>query len=209
MTSAADPAHTAASDAEGDLRLPPSAAPPCAKWSDGELMAAVSRRDEVAYSELYRRHVVSVAATTRMVLGQGPQGDDVVAGVFLGLWVAPDRFDASRGTLLGYLRMAARGRSIDLLRSEMSRKRREQHERDPGEGATPDFDAALLALETSEELHRAVAQLPPAEREAVRLAYFSGMSYRAVARHLGEPEGTVKSRIRSGLQHLRDGGIPR
>lgn len=196
------PAHPPATrDAQAPAGL---REPACGTWSDSALVAAVAVQDGDAYTELYRRHYASVAATTKMILGAGPACDDVVTGVFLAVWIAPQRFDARRGSLLSYLRMSARGRSIDLLRAESSRKRREQDELQTRAPRAPDASSDVLAFETSAELRRAVDVLPDAEREAIRLAYFGEMSYRTVALVLDEPEGTVKSRIRSALRHLRE-----
>ena len=157
---------------------------------------------EDALGELYRRHGASVAAVTRMILGNSPGCDDVVAEVFAALWLSPQSFDPTRGSLLNFLRMKARGRSIDVLRSDTSRRRREDNDLYSGRAPALDIESSVLASETASELRRAVASLPPAEAEVIHLAYFRGMSYIAVARHLGVAEGTVKSRIRKGLRRL-------
>lgn len=172
-------------------------------WSDGALVAAVVLHRGDAYAELYRRHSVSVAAAARMILGSRPECDDVVAEVFVGLWFSPEKFDSARGSLLGFLRMKARGRSIDILRTEKSRRRREADELYARQVPVPDAESALLASEASAHLRQAIALLPPAEREVIELAFFTEMTYSAVAVHLKLPEGTVKSRIRNGLRRLR------
>jgi RNA polymerase sigma-70 factor (ECF subfamily) len=174
----------------------------CRDWSDADLMAAVRRRDGAAYGELYRRHAGSVGACARAMLGAGPAGEDVVSEVFAALWASPEAFEAERGSLPGFLRLSARGRSIDVLRAEASRRQREA-----GQGRTAKVprgvDAELLAAEADAAVRRAVVALPAGEREAVQLAFFTGMSYRAMAEHLGVAEGTLKSRIRRALAHLR------
>jgi RNA polymerase sigma factor (sigma-70 family) len=172
-------------------------------WTDGDLMGALERKNEGAYAELYRRHFPSVAAVARMILGSGGPGDEVVADVFVALWLSPATFDPKRGSLPTFLRLRARRCSIDVLRSEMSRTRREQ--RDDcvsGLSPAPAVDSAVLASERAADLRAAVAALRPGEREAIRLAFFEGMTYQAVAAFLNVAEGTVKSRIRSGLRHL-------
>jgi RNA polymerase sigma-70 factor (ECF subfamily) len=138
-----------------------------------------------------------------MVLGSRADCDDVVAEVFVRLWTSPGQFDPDRGSLLGFLRLRAKGRSIDILRCESNRKRREDNDAYSDNLPGPDVESTVIAAEAAAELARAIAALPASEQEAIRLAYFGGMSYRAVALHLEEPEGTVKSRIRVGLQHLR------
>ena len=127
-----------------------------------------------------------------------------MADVFLALWRWPAKFDLNRGSLLIFLRMKARGRSIDIVRSDTCRRGREQTELSGGHAPSQPADVVLLAHERVLDLRGAVASLPECEREAVHLAYFGGMTYQAVSLHLGVPEGTVKSRIRSGLQRLRE-----
>lgn len=176
----------------------------CREWSDGELTSAVvADRHGEAYAEVFRRHSASVAAAVRMILGNGPACDDIVADVFIEYWVSPTSFDPARGSLLSFLRLRARGRSIDLLRSETSRRRREIGDLCAPRASEPNIDSALLASEVTGALHNALALLPAAEREALQLAFFDGMTYRAVALRLGVAEGTVKSRIRRGLRRLR------
>jgi RNA polymerase sigma-70 factor (ECF subfamily) len=192
-------------DAPSDLagtprRLRLAQVGPCS--TDGELASAILRRDTGAYEELYRRHAGSVRAAARLILGNRPECDDVVADVFVGLWTSPGLFDPTRGSLLGFLRLRAKGRSIDLLRSESSRRRRELHVHAAASPA-PAADSSVLADESTAQLWLALGSLAAPEQEAIRLAYFGRMSYREVAVLLREPEGTVKSRIRQGLLHLR------
>jgi RNA polymerase sigma-70 factor (ECF subfamily) len=158
-----------------------------------------------AYAELYRRHSRSVAAAARMILGNTHESEDVAAEVFIGLWLAPEKFDPARGTLLGFLRMKAKARSIDVVRSASSRRGRETYDRE-GRKDPADIDSALLASESASLLRAALAQLPSAEQDPIYLAFFVGMPYSSVAVQLQLPEGTVKSRIRSGLLRLRMSG---
>ena len=92
---------------------------PYCDWSDRDLVACLSSGGGDAYAELYRRHSASVAAVARMILANDERCQDVVAEVFVGLWFYPEKFEPSRGSLLAFLRMKARGRSIDMVRSEM------------------------------------------------------------------------------------------
>ncbi|MGD0395014.1 MAG: sigma-70 family RNA polymerase sigma factor [Acidimicrobiales bacterium] len=177
----------------------------CASWSDGDLMAAVKAHREDAFDEIFRRHARSVAAVTRMILGHRPECDDVVSEVFIGLWRSPETFDSDRGSLLTFLRVKARGRCIDLVRSETARARREKSQ-ESQRGSPADVDSSLLSAEIAAQVRRALASLPSEEREPIELAYFEGMTYREVAVHLDVPEGTVKSRIRGGLRKLRVSG---
>jgi RNA polymerase sigma-70 factor (ECF subfamily) len=174
------------------------------RWSDSELVVLEGPRRAEAYAELFRRHARSVEAATRLILHDAAACEDVVNDVFLSLWSAPTRFDPDRGSLQSYLRMCARGRSIDFLRCEANRSRREQTHGIRREIESDDVESSMLALESASEMRRAVAALPAGEREAIDLAYFHGMTYAAVALRLQIAEGTAKSRIRRGLQRLQE-----
>jgi RNA polymerase sigma-70 factor (ECF subfamily) len=172
--------------------------------ADGELVSSLVLHDEAAFAELFRRHARSIGAAAHLILGNSALCDDVVAEVFLALWLAPQTFDPARASLLGYLRMKAKGRSIDILRSETARVRRE-HVETSQQRAVPELDSSLLANESSIEVRKALEALPSREREPIQLAFQQGMTYRTIAAYLGIPEGTIKSRIRTGLRHLREG----
>lgn len=173
------------------------------QWTDEALASAVVLRDEQAYTEICLRHSAALRNATHGILGVNPGSDDIVAEVLSGFWFQPELFDPRRGPLLGYLKLKARGRSIDVFRSQSSRYRRELSDAQANRRTDRGIDARLLAAEVGAELQRAMALLPDREREAIRLAFYDAMSYQAVARHLEIPEGTVKSRIRAGLRHLR------
>jgi RNA polymerase sigma-70 factor (ECF subfamily) len=174
----------------------------CTDRSDGDLMNAIALRDEDAFAEVFHRHSASVTAASAMILGRDGRCDDVVAEVFFALWISPQLFDPGRGTLLGFLRLKAKGRSIDVVRSEMAARRRDQNN---AADCPPDSDvvAHFLSAERAALMRSALDSLPDPQRIPIQLAFFEGKTYAAVARQLGLPEGTVKSRIRNGLQQLR------
>ena len=173
------------------------------EMSDGALVVAIARYREEALAEAYRRHAGAVFSLARRVLADLTTAEEVVQEVFLRLWTQPDKFDADRGSLRSYLLAQTHGRSVDLLRSDTSRRRREEREaRQTAEGGY-DLEHEVWDLTVADQVKEVVAVLPTAEREAIELAYFGGHTYREVATLLGEPEGTVKSRIRAGLKRMR------
>lgn len=171
--------------------------------SEGDLAVALLARVEESYAYVFREFASVVARASRRVLRDAVQVDDVVQTVFEELWRHPSRFDPGRGSLATYLSLRAYSRSIDLVRSESSRAQRTRPE-----SCEPHFvdspEDAFLASGPCSEVVELLAHLPRRERECIELAYFGDMTYRAVAAQLGLPEGTVKSRIRFGLLHLRD-----
>jgi RNA polymerase sigma-70 factor (ECF subfamily) len=171
--------------------------------SDAALVVAIGRWRQDALAEAYRRHAGAAFALARRLLADRSLAEEVLQEVFLRLWNQPDRFDPERGSLRSYLLAQIHGRSVDLLRSETSRRRREEREaRETAEHGV-DIEREVIDLAMGDQVRSVVAELPTDERQAIELAYFGGHTYRQVAVLLEQPEGTVKSRIRSGLQRMR------
>jgi RNA polymerase sigma-70 factor (ECF subfamily) len=154
---------------------------------------------------VYRQHGAAVVAHARR-LGQPEAAEDVAQEVFLALWRDPARFEPSRGSLRTYLLALVHNRSIDMYRSEQCRRRRQNSYTSTPE-AQSSLDDTVVAAEQAASLRASLEELPSDERLAIDLAYFGHHSYREVALLLEQPEGTVKSRIRRGLQTLR--AVPR
>ena len=171
--------------------------------SDAALVMAIGRWREDALAEVYRRHAGASFALARRLLNDSQLAEEVVQEVFLRLWHRPDRFDPERGTLRSYLLAQTHGRAVDLLRSETSRRRREEKDARQTAQSAPDIEREVIDLTVAERMKDIVAELPADERRAIELAYFGGHTYRQVAAMLDAPEGTVKSRIRSGLRRMR------
>jgi RNA polymerase sigma-70 factor (ECF subfamily) len=171
--------------------------------SDAVLVIAISRYEEHALAEAYRRHAGAVYGLARRLLANAAMAEEIVQEVFLRLWNQPDRFDPQRGSLRSYLLAQCHGRSVDLLRSETSRRDREDRDNRRTAEAGYDVEHEVLDLAVADRVRAAMGRLAEGERQAIELAYLSGHTYREVAVLLGEPEGTVKSRIRSGLKKLR------
>jgi len=171
--------------------------------SDAVLVVAISRYRQEALAEAYRRHAGAVFALSRRLLIDAALAEEVVQEVFLRLWNTPEKFDPERGSLRSYLLAQCHGRSVDLLRSESSRRLREERDVRRTAEAGCDLEHEVVDLSVAERVKEALAELHEVEREAIALAYFGGHTYREVAEMLDQPEGTVKSRIRSGLKRLR------
>jgi RNA polymerase sigma-70 factor (ECF subfamily) len=170
---------------------------------DVGLVVAVARYNPDAFAEAYRRHAGAVFALASRMLWERPIAEEVVQEIFLRLWEQPERFDGARGSLRTFLLMDTHARCVDRIRADS--RRREREERTARAAAVADYDLDLEAwdLTVTEQVREVMASLSDDERRAIELAYFGGHTYREVARLLDEPEGTIKSRIRTGLMRLR------
>ena len=174
------------------------------EFSDARLVTSIARYSEVALAEVYRRHGRSVYGLARRVLQDAAEAEDITQEVFLRLWREPERFDPERGTLRSFLLAQAHGRSVDVIRSSSSRRAREVREAARTARAEYDMEHEAWDLALADQVASAMGELSADERRAIELAYFEGRTYREVAQVLDQPEGTVKSRIRSGMRRLRD-----
>jgi RNA polymerase sigma-70 factor, ECF subfamily len=169
---------------------------------------AIELSDPATFQRVFAEHERGVYAAALRILGNGAHAQDVVQDVFLRLWRRPRSFDERRGALGSYLRLMARSRALDLWREAQAGGRASDRlklvvaDEDPGVDVAPG-PAAELA-ETRGVLGEALGRLPDAQREALLLAYWGGMTADEIARRSSVPLGTAKSRIRLGLSKLRD-----
>jgi RNA polymerase sigma-70 factor, ECF subfamily len=170
---------------------------------DVGLVIAVARYQPDALAEAYRRHAGAVFGLAQRMLWDRTVAEEMVQEVFLRLWQHPDRFDRGRGSLRSFVLMDTHARCVDRLRADARRREREERSARAEMVANYDVDLEAWDLTVAEQVREAVAALSDGEREAIELAYFGGHTYREVARILDQPEGTVKSRIRTGLMRLR------
>jgi RNA polymerase sigma-70 factor (ECF subfamily) len=160
--------------------------------------------DEEALREIYGKYSPAVFGLAMRVLANESLAEDVTQDVFVRLWQQPSRFDPERGQLRAYLLAMAHSRAVERVRSEESLRRRHRTvAEEPVLNTAPDPERLVLDADAGAAVRKALAELPSLQRVPIEMAYFEGMSYRQVAVALEEPEGTVKYRIRCGMQKLR------
>jgi RNA polymerase sigma-70 factor, ECF subfamily len=184
------------------LRITGNVRPDLKNASDDRLVLAIARWRDDALAEVYRRHAGPTFALARRLLWDAGVAEEVVQEVFVKLWHEPERFDPARGTLRSFLLAQTHSRSVDILRSESARRRREEREARVTAEADYDLEHEVGDIVIAEHVREALSEIPEPERKPIELAYFGGHSYREVAQLLGEPEGTIKSRIRAGLKRM-------
>jgi len=177
---------------------------------DDELMARLGRRDLAAFEALYDRYGDLVYSVSLRIVGDTYAAEDVAQDVFLRVWRRPDQFDVGRGRFVTWLLSVARNRSIDQRRSQSRRLRHEalpsgDEEEDvlPGDSERDDPALAAVLSEERAAVRRAMEGLPPEQKLAIQLAYFGGLTQQEIANKLGQPLGTVKTRVRLAMQKMR------
>lgn len=171
---------------------------------DAQLVSDIARRDQAALRQAYDLYAPFVNGVALGILKDRDLAADVTQEVFVRLWNRFDRYDATRGSLKSFLQMDAHGRGIDLLRSRRASQERElaDHRKTASTAVAGTEELAMTAVE-SDVVRSALMTLPEEQRTPIAMAYFDGYSYRDVADLLGVPEGTIKSRIRTGMRRLQ------
>ena len=167
--------------------------------ADVTLVSAVRSGDPDAMGALYDRYSSIVYSVALRVLGDTGAAEDVMQDVFMQLWRNPGAFDASRGNLGAWLAVIARNRAIDALR-----KRHPQTDiEDVVLSVEHDMAGAAERARAMEKVRGVLAAMSAAQRSALEMAYFEGLTHAEIAARTGEPLGTIKTRIRAGLLALR------
>lgn len=150
-------------------------------------------------AQLYDRYSSVVYAVALRVLGDTAAAEDVLQEIFMQLWRNPGSFDAGRGNLVPWLAVIARNRAVDVLR-----KRRPQTEiSETLVSVEPDLAGEADRGRTVERVRAVLKEMPAPQRSALEMAYFEGYSHSEISEKTGEPLGTIKTRIRTGLMQLR------
>ena len=148
---------------------------------------------------LYDRYSSIVYSVALRVLGEAGAAEDVLQDVFMQLWHRPGRFDASRGALGPWLAVIARNRAIDALR----KRRPESDVTEVLISVEPDLAGEAERSRAMKKVRCAMDAMPVAQRSALEMAFFEGLTHTEIAARTGEPLGTIKTRIRGGLLSLR------
>lgn len=173
---------------------------------DGALLRAVATRDKEAFQQLYTRHSLMLFGLAVKILSDRVEAEDVLQETFVQVWKTAASFDDQRGKPLAWFIMLTRSRAIDRLRSRKTRARLADSVGNDDSriatGTTPADDA--VASEAQRTVRNALGKLPEDQRVPIEMAYFGGLTQFEIAQKLSQPLGTVKTRIRTGMIHLRE-----
>lgn len=172
---------------------------------DSALVERIMAGDEGALSALYDRYSGMLYAMLLRILKDTGAAEEVLQDLFLQLWRGAARFDASRGSLGGWLLVIGRNRALSRLRGKQRREILPDPEEFSFEAvpSSENLEDEAARMQLMNRLRGAMAALPEEQREAVELAYFEGMTQTEIAARTGSPLGTVKSRVRAAMQTLK------
>jgi len=174
-----------------------------AHLSDEALVALVARSDDGALAALYDRFGRVAYGLALRIVRDRALAEDAVQEAFLTVWRNADRFMPERAKASTWILTFVHRRAVDLVRRE-ERRRTEPLPETPLEGAAPATDEEAWLRLRRERVQKALRMLPDQQREAIELAYFGGFTQSELAERLGEPLGTIKSRMFTGLARLRE-----
>ena len=176
------------------------------RLADEDLMTLVDAKDSDAFAMIYDRHGGAAYSLAHRIVGDPGMAEDVTQEAFLSIWRSTARFDAARGSVRAWVLGIVRNRAIDALR----RTARPAPKLDQDDDAvlethagTERTEAEAIRRETADRLRQALGLLPREQSQVIELAYFGGFSHSEIANMLGAPIGTVKGRMRLGLEKIR------
>ncbi|HEX6666990.1 MAG TPA: sigma-70 family RNA polymerase sigma factor [Solirubrobacterales bacterium] len=176
------------------------------RLADEELMPLVGEKDPEAFEVFYDRHGGVAYSLAYRIVGERGAAEDVTQEAFISIWRSGARFDPTRGSVRSWLLSVVRNRAIDFLRSKAGKAPKLAFDDDaileqrPAEEQT---EEEAMRRETASEVRGVLGQLPGEQSKVIQLAYFGGFSQSEIAQMLGVPLGTVKGRMRLGLEKIR------
>jgi RNA polymerase sigma-70 factor (ECF subfamily) len=193
-------------ETETTIRTAPTLSPD--EPTDEQLMARVKKADETALAVLHRRHTPLLRTIVCRVVNNDTDTDDLIQEVFCEVWRQAAHYSEEKGKALGWLVTLARRRAIDRLRKKQAYQRAEERllaetEHDPSKHAHHTVEEDAAASDRAEILKRVISTLPEAQREALKFAFYRGMSQREIAAHTGIPLGTIKTRLELAVRKVR------
>jgi RNA polymerase sigma-70 factor, ECF subfamily len=168
-----------------------------------QLVRAVAAGDQVAFRALYGRTHRLVFTLTMRIVASRETAEELTLDVFHDIWRRAASYDAKGGTVLGWIMNQARSRAIDRQRFEHRKKRVDAKPDELVEPTDISSEQVIASRQRGRQLRHAMAALTADERAAIEIAFFADCTYAEVAKHLQQPAGTIKTRIRSGLAKLR------
>lgn len=177
------------------------------KLDDESLLRLILHRQESALSELYDRYGRLVYSIGLNVLGETRSAEEVTQDVFLRVWERAVTYQPEQGKVVVWLARIARNRAIDLIRRRNVRPEASSVAWDDladlHAASDPNVEQSVELSQLRQDVRRAIAQLPPEQKEVLALAYFQGLSHQEIAGRLGQPLGTVKTRLRLAMQKMK------
>jgi len=176
------------------------------RLADEELMPLIGEKDPEAFEVFYDRHGGVAYSLAYRIVGEKAAAEDVTQEAFISIWKSGARFDRARGSVRSWMLSIVRNRAIDALRSRAGKAPKLTFDDDaileqrPSEALT---EEEAMRNETASELRGALGELPGEQSKVIELAYFGGFSQSEISRMLGVPLGTVKGRMRLGLEKIR------
>lgn len=175
--------------------------------SDDQIVSLVTQGDRESLGVLYDRYGKAVFGFTLYLLKDPHRAEEVTQEVFLNVWLKAAKFNPERGTFHAWIMTMAHHKAIDEMRRDSRQwQRLEQAAREaaPPRNSLIDTTAeAAQRLQESEVVRSALATIPEEQRKVIELAYYQGLTHSDISRRLGQPLGTVKTRMRLGMQKLR------
>jgi RNA polymerase sigma-70 factor, ECF subfamily len=174
--------------------------------ADEDLMTLVDAKDSDAFAVIYDRHGGAAYSLAHRIAGDAEMAEDVTQEAFLSIWRSSARFDAARGSVRAWVLGIVRNRAIDALRRSARPAPKLDLDDDAvleSQASTQRTEAEAIRRETAGRLRQALGLLPREQSQVIELAYFGGFSHSEIANMLGAPVGTVKGRMRLGLEKIR------